>query len=134
MILNIIIIYLYIFFCAAFILYFTYSIAVVPASEKISKKIINMFENFVFDYAILILILFIFIILNNSLFNIYHPLFIFIQYIVTLSCGVFLSSIVAYNLVTRFKMSKKSEIISYILLFIIIFTIYSVLVLSPDKN
>lgn len=134
MLLNIIIIYLYIFFCTAFILYFAYSVAVVPASDKISKNIINMFESFIFDYAILILVLFIFMILNNSLFHIHHSLFILIQYIVTLSCGVFLASVIAYNLVNHFKMSHKSQIISYILLFMLIFTLYAVLVLFPDKN
>lgn len=134
MILNIVIFYLYIFLCTAFVLYFTYSLAILPAANKISKNIVNKFESFVLDYAILILILFIFIIVNNATFHVNHTLFTLIQYIVTLSCGTFLASIVAYNLVNYFKMSQKSQIISYILLFLLIFILYTAIVIKPANS
>lgn len=133
MLLNIVIIYLYIFLCTTFILYFIYSIAILPAKSEFSKNTVEIFESIVLDYAILILMLFIFIIVNNTTFHIHHNLILLIQFIVTLSCGIFLASIVSYNLVSYFKMSQKSQIISYILLFLLIFTLYAAIVIKPES-
>lgn len=133
MLLNIVIIYLYIFLCTTFILYFIYSIAILPAKNKFSKNTVEIFESIVLDYAILILMLFIFIIVNNTTFHIHHNLILLIQFIITLSCGTFLASIVSYNLVSYFKMSQKSQIISYILLFLLIFTLYAAIVIKPES-
>ena len=131
MLLNIITVYLLIFFIITYMIYFIYSLAILHFSKKISSNIVKRFESYVYDYAILILALFIFLLLNHSIFHIEHSIFRAMEYVIALACGTFLSSIIAHNLVHRFKMMPKSEIISYILLFLLIFMLYTAVVIKP---
>lgn len=134
MVLNFILIYLYIFFILSFIMYFAYSMIIVPEAVKLSSSIKNKFESIISDYALLMVLLLIFLLINNSFFHINHILIILIEYIIGLSCGVFLASFISNKLVNHYKMMPKSKIISYILLFLLIFSLYTAVFLTPSNS
>lgn len=131
MITNIITIYMQIFCITAFASYLIYVLAVVPLYKSLPLKIIKVYDSVMFDFAIFMIILMVFYALNHSIFHIKHTLFISIELMITLSSGVLLSSIISYFAVNSFKMSKLSAYISYLILFILLFALYTAVVFKP---
>ncbi len=128
MITNIITLYMQIFCIAAFALYLIYVLAVIPLYKSLPLKIIKVYDSIMFDFAIFMVILMVSYALNHSIFHIKHTLFISIELMITLSSGVLLSSIISYFIVNSFNMSKLSSYISYLILFILLFAIYTAIV------
>lgn len=131
MFIDILTLYLQIFFILSFALYAVYVLVVVPLYKKLPENITKIYDSVMFDFAIFMVILMVFYALNQSIFHIKHTLFISIELMITLSSGVLLSSLVSHFAVNSFNMSKLSAYISYLLLFIFLFVLYIAVVFKP---
>ncbi len=131
MITNIITLYMQIFCIIVFTMYLIYALVIIPLYKSLPLHITKTYDSLMFDFAIFMIILMSFYILNHSLFHIKHTLFISIELMITLSSGVLLSSVISYFAVNSFNMSKISAYISYLLLFIFLFVLYIAVVFKP---
>lgn len=131
MITNIITLYMQIFCIIVFTMYLIYALVIIPLYKSLPLHITKTYDSLMFDFAIFMIILMSFYILNHSLFHIKHTLFISIELMITLSSGVLLSSAISYFAVNSFNMSKISAYISYLLLFIFLFVLYIAVVFKP---
>lgn len=131
MITNIITLYMQIFCIIVFTMYLIYALVIIPLYKSLPLHITKTYDSLMFDFAIFMIILMSFYILNHSLFHIKHTLFISIELMITLSSGVLLSSVISYFAVNSFNMLKISAYISYLLLFIFLFVLYIAVVFKP---
>ena len=106
MITNIITLYMQIFCIIVFTMYLIYALVIIPLYKSLPLHITKTYDSLMFDFAIFMIILMSFYILNHSLFHIKHTLFISIELMITLSSGVLLSSAISYFAVNSFNMSK----------------------------
>ena len=131
MFIDILTLYLQIFFILSFALYIIYVLVVVPLYKKLPENITKIYDSVMFDFAIMMIILMVFYVINYSFFNIKHTLFISIELMITLSSGVLLSCIISYFAVNSFNISKSVSYIAYIILFLFLFLLYIAVVFKP---
>lgn len=131
MFIDILTLYLQIFFILSFALYIIYVLVVVPLYKKLPENITKIYDSVMFDFAIMMIILMVFYVINYTFFNIKHTLFISIELMITLSSGVLLSCIISYFAVNSFNISKAVSYIAYIILFLFLFLLYIAVVFKP---
>lgn len=131
MFIDILTLYLQIFFILSFAIYAVYVLVVVPLYKKLPENITKIYDSVMFDFAIMMIILMVFYVINYSFFHIKHSLFISIELMITLSSGVLLSCLISYFAVNSFNISKTLSYIAYIILFLFLFLLYIAVVFKP---
>lgn len=131
MFIDILTLYLQIFFILSFALYIIYVLVVVPLYKKLPVNITKIYDSVMFDFAVMMIILMVFYVINYSFFHIKHTLFISIDLMITLSSGVLLSCLISYFTVNSFNISKTASYIAYIILFLFLFLLYIAVVFKP---
>lgn len=128
---NFITLYMQIFCILSLVMYITYTLVIIPFRATLPLNITKIFDSVIIDFVLFMAILTIFYILNNTVFHIYHALFISIELMITISMGILLASVISYFATSNFNISQLAKYIIYLVLFILFFMFYIIAVFKP---